>query len=493
MRFRHLSLYAASIAILSACASTGTHPPDKSLAPAATAPAAADVPAQAEASSSASSQDAATSSSAAAAAPAVTPVPITAYASFEEWKQAFIQKAVMQGFDPVFVTQAFDGVQPLASVTASDSQQPEFSKPTSSYIRQAVSPARAAAARARLDANANAGEIEAQFNVPKCLLGGIWSMESDLGRVQGNIDVLSALATLAYNGRRRVWAEGELIAALTILRDHGIARDNLKGSWAGAMGQTQFMPDSYLSLGVDGDHDGKVDIWNSDSDALASTANLLAKAGWKPGEAWAVEVLLPATGFDYYLADTQKLKPAAWAALGVKRADGGYFTPAEADEDATLLLPSGVKGPAFLVLPNHYVIRKYNNSTSYALAVGMIADGICGKPALVTPWPVEPPLSLDQRLKSQQALKNAGFDPGTIDGVIGVGTRMAIRNWQRANNLPADGYLSFDLANRFVAMAGGTPAVPQAAAPATPSTATGNASSSASSSASSGASSSGTR
>ncbi len=455
MRFRYLSLFA----VLSACASTGQHAPEvHTTAPKASMP----VP----------QQQPETPPAAPAATPAPSaqnPVPITAYASFDDWKEAFIQKAAMRGFDPGFVAQVFDGVQPLPSVTASDSQQPEFSKPASSYMRQAVTPARSAAAAARLSANANIGEIEQTYHVPKCIAGGIWAMESDLGRVQGNTDVIAALSTLAYNGRRRAWAEDELIAALTILRDHGIARTTLKGSWAGAMGQTQFIPSSYLSLGADGDHDGRVDIWNSDSDALASTVNLLAKAGWKADEEWAVEVLLPAD-FDYYLAETAKKKPADWQALGVKRADGGYFTPAEADEDATLFLPSGAKGPAFLFLPNHYVIRKYNNSTSYALGVGLLADGICGKPPLTVAWPVEPPLSLDQRVKSQQALKGAGFDPGSLDGVIGPATRMAIRNWQRAQGLPADGYLSFDLANRFVTMQGGVTDVPQGTAPAVPAT-----------------------
>jgi lytic murein transglycosylase len=394
----------------------------------------------------------ASASAAATPAPAQPTAPATAYATFDDWKQAFIQKAQARGFDPAFVSQVMASAQPLATVTASDSQQPEFSKPLSSYIRQTVSPARSAAAKAALDKNANLAEIVATYGVPQCLLGGIWSMESDLGRAQGNIDVVSALATLAYNGRRRDWAEDQLIATLTILRDHGITRETLKGSWAGAMGQTQFEPDNYLALGVDGDHDGKVDIWHSDSDALASTANFMAKSGWKPGEEWAVEVVLPA-GFDYYMAETAKLKPADWQALGVKRADGGYFSPAEVDEDATLILPSGAKGPAFLALPNHYVIRKYNNSTAYALAVGLIADGICGKPGVMAAWPVEQGLSLEQRIKSQQALKAAGFDPGGVDGVIGVGTRGAIRNWQRANHEPADGYLSVELANRFVAMA----------------------------------------
>ena len=327
LRFRYLSLFA----LLSACATTGTRPP--AVLPPAPVPPPVATGATSDSASSASSADAST------VAPMPAPVPTISYDNFDEWKQNFIAKAASRGFDPGFVTDVLNGVQPLATVTASDSQQPEFSKPISSYIRQAVSLTRAAAAHDRLAGNAQVPDIETTYGVPAEVLGGIWTMESDLGRVQGNIDVVAALATLAYNGRRRVWAEDELIACLTILRDHHIERGTLKGSWAGAMGQTQFEPDNYLTLGVDGDHDGRVDIWNSDSDALASTANLLAKAGWKPGEEWAVEVQLP-LGFDYYLSETAKKTPAEWAALGVKRADGGYWKQSETTETATLILPS---------------------------------------------------------------------------------------------------------------------------------------------------------
>lgn len=450
MRLRYLSLFV----VLTACASTPARdiaPQNPAIqAPVTPPPATQPVP-QAQSSASAASSSAAPAAATAQPSTGVQPI---AYATFAQWEANFHEKARAHGFSDELVDSMLAGVQPLATVTASDSQQPEFSKPVSTYIRAVVTPARIEATRAKLDANSYVPEIERTYGVPACVLGGIWSMESDLGRVQGNIDVVSALATLAYNGRRRVWAEDQLLAVLTILRDNRVPRQMLKGSWAGAMGQTQFEPDSYLTLGVDGDHDGKVDIWNSDADALASTANLLSKAGWKPGEAWDVEVILPA-GFDYYLAETARMKPDAWQALGVRRADGGSFTPQEMGEDATLLLPSGANGPAFLALPNHYVIRKYNNSTAYALGVGLIADGVCGKAPLHTPWPVEPPLSLQQRIRSQQALKAAGFDPGAEDGVIGVNTRQAIRDWQRANHRPADGYLSFALANEFVAMTGG--------------------------------------
>ena len=443
-RFRFLSL----CVLLTACATT----PARDIAPQVPLPPPAPPQSPLPAPAAAPPPQASTASTpAAAGAAAGAGVQPIVYATFEQWEANFHEKARAHGFSDDLVDSMLAGVQPLATVTASDSQQPEFSKPTSTYIRNVVTQARIDATRAKLDANPNVPEIEHNFGVPACVLGGIWSMESDLGRVQGNIDVVSALATLAYNGRRRVWAEDELLAVLTILRDNRVPRQTLKGSWAGAMGQTQFEPDSYLKLGVDGDHDGKVDIWNSDSDALASTANLLSQAGWKPGEAWDVEVTLPA-GFDYYLAETAKMTPDAWLLLGLRRADGGTFTTQEMSEEATLLLPSGASGPAFLALPNHYVIRKYNNSTSYALGVGLIADGVCGKMSVRTPWPVEPPLSLQQRIRTQQALKAAGFDPGSQDGVIGINTRQAIRDWQRANHRPADGYLSFALANEFVAM-----------------------------------------
>lgn len=395
----------------------------------------------------------ATTPAATPTAPSVSahPTPLAQYETYDQWKAAFVLKAHSRGFDPKWVEAQLAGVRPLDHVNAADSQQPEFSRPASTYIRNAASQARVDGGRTRIAANAHVPAIVSKYGVPSSILGGIWGMESDFGRVQGDIDVVSAYATLAYNGRRRVWAEDQLLYTLTILRDHRIDRARLKGSWAGAMGQTQFLPENYLKLGVDGDGDGVVDIWTSDSDALASAANLLSKAGWKPGQAWAVEAVLP-TGFDYYLADNAQKTPAEWAALGVRRADGGYFNPSELAEKVTILLPAGASGPAFFAFPNHYVIRKYNNSTSYALAVGLIADGIEGR-SLRTGWPTEQALHIDLRKGSQQALKAAGFDPGPIDGVIGAGTRKALKEWQKANNLPADGYLSYALATRLSGVA----------------------------------------
>ncbi|ESQ80534.1 lytic murein transglycosylase [Asticcacaulis sp. YBE204] len=381
--------------------------------------------------------------------PAPKPAQVT-YATFADWRAAFVTKAVAQGFDRAFVENILADVQPRASIVQADSGQPEFSKPISAYVKNAVSAARVEGGRTRLSTNPNVPAIEAKYGVPREVLGGIWGMESDFGRVQGDIDVVTAFATLAFDGRRRDWAETQLLTVLTIIRTGKATREELKGSWAGAMGQTQFLPENYLKLGQDGDGNGHVDIWKSDSDALASAANLLRKEGWRPGQAWAVEVTLPA-GFDYYLSETETQNPVWWAEKGVVRADGGTWNESEKTAPAVLILPSGAKGPAFLALPNHYVIRKYNNSTAYALAVGLNADGMAGKGALKTPWPEEQPLSIAQRKGTQTALNAAGFNVGAVDGVIGVGTRKALREWQKANGRVADGYLSYELANELSA------------------------------------------
>ncbi|MFT3996783.1 MAG: lytic murein transglycosylase [Asticcacaulis sp.] len=378
----------------------------------------------------------------------------TVYASFADWREAFVAKAVAKGFRRDFVEGLLADVQPKESVVKADTGQPEFSKPISSYVKNAVSVARVQTGRDRLSNNPNVAAIEAKYGVPREVLGGIWGMESDYGRVQGDIDVVTAFATLAYDGRRRDWAEAQLMSVLTIINSGKASRAELKGSWAGAMGQTQFLPDNYLRLGQDGDGDGHVDIWKSDSDSLASAANLLRAEGWKPGEAWAVEVTLPA-GFDYYLSETESQTPVWWAQKGVVRADGRAWNDAEKAEPAVLLLPSGAKGPAFLALPNHFVIRKYNNSTAYALAVGLNADGIAGRGGLKTPWPDEQPLSLGVRKNVQLALNGAGFNAGIVDGVIGVGTRKALREWQKANGRVPDGYLSYELASELSAKVAG--------------------------------------
>jgi hypothetical protein len=207
------------------------------------------------------------------------------------------------------------------------------------------------------------------------------------------------------------------------------------------MGQTQLLPSTFLSTAVSADGKGKPDIWNSSADALASAANLLSKAGWKRLEGWAVEVRL-APKFDYGLSEGPKQPPAWWADKGARRADLRAWSAADAASQAVLLLPAGAEGPAFLAFPNHFVIRTYNNSLAYALTVGLLADRIGGAGPLATAWPKETPLSLEDRMESQQALAKLGYSPGPPDGQVGLGTRQALRAWQKDRGLPADGYLS---------------------------------------------------
>jgi hypothetical protein len=219
------------------------------------------------------------------------------------------------------------------------------------------------------------------------------------------------------------------------------------------MGQTQFIPSTYLSTAVDQDGDGNRDIWGSRADALASAANLLAKAGWVPGQTWAREVKAP-PGFDYALTEGPRETPDWWAAKGVVRADGRPWAAADKEARAQLVAPAGANGPLFLLFPNHFAIRQYNNSLSYALGVGLLADRLGDGPELVKPWPQEQPLSLVDRRTAQRALTALGFDPGGDDGVVGTRTRAALRAWQKARGLVADGYLSAEMVRRLKAEAG---------------------------------------
>jgi lytic murein transglycosylase len=387
------------------------------------------------------------------AAPPPTPAPPPAnpadQAGFEGWKQGFLARH--GGVRRDAYARELAGLTPDAAVIRLDGNQPEFSRPAGAYIQSAASATRIAQGRQRTDRVP--WEVTRRFGVPAEILVSIWGNESSFGAVQGDYDVIRSLATLAFEGRRRDWAEAQLKDALDIVIDGRRERAGLKGSWAGAMGQTQFMPDNYLRLGVDQSGDGKVDIWGSDADSLASAANLLAQAGWKRGQSWGYEVVLPA-GFDYAEAEGPRHPWSYWAGRGVTLARGGAPTDAEALEDGVILLPQGARGPAFLALPNHYVIRRYNNSASYALAIGLTADGIAGKPGLVAAWPDDAPLSRDQRIGAQRALTALGYDTGGVDGVVGSNTRAALRRWQIASGRVADGYLTAELADELIRRAG---------------------------------------
>jgi len=370
---------------------------------------------------------------------------------FNAWRDSFLARR--GGANRAAWAQELAGLTPDHRVIDRDRSQPEFSRGAGDYITRALTADRIQTGRDRISSSPWMNRIQDQYGVPKSILVAIWAQESAFGRIQGDMDVVRSLATLAWEGRRREWAEGQLVNALTIVTEGRRDRGRLTGSWAGAMGQTQFMPDNYLRLARDGDGDGRVDIWGSDADALASAANLLSNAGWRPNQRWAVEVILP-NGFDYSLTDSAQQPWTYWRARGVQLAGGGDLSDAEAAENATILVPSGAGGPAFLALPNHYVIRRYNNAVSYALAIGLLADAMDGRPGVSRAWPNEPPLSRDQAFALQRGLQALGFDPNGIDGVIGSGTRRALRQYQAARGLIADGYVNEAIINRIRSEAG---------------------------------------
>ena len=378
---------------------------------------------------------------------------------FEAWMRDYIDRAVRAGAPSDVIEREFQGLTPDPRITDLDGRQSEISKPLGDYVKGVVSDTRIAMGRQKLAALPWLPDIETRYGVPKEILISIWAVESGFGEVMGDFDILRSLATLAAAGRRREWAEGELNAVIKIIATGQASRAQLRGSWAGAMGQTQFEPSTYLAFAVDGDGDGRRDIWTSAEDALASTANLMVHYGWKRGERAECEVILP-PGFDYGLAEGPSQTPLDWAEFGAIKADGGSWGAADASAPTQLILPSGAFGPAFLIFPNHMAIRKYNNSTAYALSVGLLAERIAGAGPLHTPWPYEIPLSLADRIDAQNALAKLGFDPGSVDGVIGARTRVGLRAWQKARGIPADGYLSISVLQRLRTEAGLPAAVP---------------------------------
>lgn len=378
---------------------------------------------------------------------AATPIGVL---EFETWKADYLDRAAKAGLPADVLAREFKGLTLDSTVVDLDSQQPEFSRPISEYVAGLGSDQRAAAGRKRRDAAPWLAGIETRYGTPSEILVSIWSVESSFGAGQGAFDVLRSLASLAAAGRRRDWAEGQIDALIRIIASGEATRAQLKGSWAGAMGQTQLEPSAFLEDAVDVSGGGRPDVWGSAEDALASAANLLAKAGWRRGEAWQREARLP-DHFDYGLAEGPARPVAGWSALGVEPAVGSSW--GEHAPEAVLLLPAGAAGPAFLAYPNHFIIRKYNNSLAYALGVGLLADRIAGRAGIVAAWPHELPLSIADRIGAQTSLSKLGFDAGPADGQIGLKTRVALRAWQKSKGLPADGYLTPHLAGQLVAEA----------------------------------------
>lgn len=363
--------------------------------------------------------------------------------SFDVWASDFRGRLSASGAEPQTVSAMLDGLEPDMAIVERDRSQPEFVRPIWSYLEIAVSEQRIAEGRAAYEENrALIDAIGERFEVRPEILVAIWGLESSYGAITGNNDIVRSLATLAWEGRRRDWAEAQLIAVAEMI-DQGYARrDDLLGSWAGAMGQTQFIPTTYLERAHDWDGDGRRNIWTDEGDALASAANLLSRAGWQDGAPSFVEVALPAD-FDFTRWDPDQSRLVSqWAVMGLQPANGNEWQAATLMRAARLELPAGASGPGFLTFPNFRVIKRYNNSTAYALGVAHLADRIAGHPSLRGDWPVnDPPLTRPQTENLQTALNALGFDSGTPDGIAGPNTRTALRAFQRANGHRPDGYV----------------------------------------------------
>ena len=375
--------------------------------------------------------------------------PATANLRFGRWIEEFRSRAIAQGISPETFAAAFRGVEYNTGVIEKDRNQSEFTKAIWDYLDSAVSDIRVANGRAALDSHRQIlDRIEAEFGVDKEVVVAIWGLESSYGANRGNTPLIEALATLAYDGRRGDFFESQLLAALEIVQSGDVEPGRMTGSWAGAMGHTQFIPTSYLSFAVDFTGDGRRDIWSDDpADALASTAAYLARSGWRKGAPWGGEVTLP-VGFDFGQTGERVNKTAAeWAALGVRSAEGreiGDHGP------ASILLPAGAWGTAFMIFPNFYAIEKYNTADAYVIAVGHLADRIAGGPPIRAAWPRQDrALLAAERRELQERLTQAGFDTGGIDGRIGPNTIAAVRAFQRASGLIPDGYASLDILRRL--------------------------------------------
>jgi lytic murein transglycosylase len=366
--------------------------------------------------------------------------PAAAAHSFQAFVEDLWPRAQARGVSRQIFDLAFKGVTYDPKIIAHTKTQAEFVKPIWEYLASAVSARRIEQGQAAAQQYESwLAKAQHQFGVDASIVIGIWGLETDFGGFAGSDNVIRALATLAYAHYRGDYFRDELLAALQILQEGDIAPAQMKGSWAGAMGQTQFMPSSFREFAVDFDGDGRRDIWTSAPDAIGSTANYLAKHGWIAGQPWGFEVALP-EGFDLKEEDSSHYAPfSAFAERGVKRADGKKLPQSG---EAELLIAAGLKGPIFLVTPNFKVIKSYNNSTSYALGVALLGDRAAGGGgALQATWPVhDRQLSPAQMREVQTRLKKMGYDVGEVDGKIGETVRAALRAYQQKTGQVPDGY-----------------------------------------------------
>ncbi len=386
------------------------------------------------------------------------------HAAMDAWRVDFSNRALEAGHDRALVESLLSGIEAVPLWLGSDMQvagtgigdQAEFAKPIWDYLRVPLGDRRIRNGRERLSIHPDMfASLEARYGVDRQVLVAIWGMETSYGAVIGNFDAGNVLANMAVEGRRRSFAEKELFAVMKMVERGDAERSDLVAGWAGAMGQTQFMPSTYLAFAEDFDGDGHKDVWKNEGDALASAANYLSKSGYAMGQPWGIEVAVPA-GFDFSLADGNERRMDTWRAAGLAPIAGGPFETAGADF-AQLWLPSGAEGPKYLLFGNFKAFKAYNNADSYAFAVGMAGNAIMGERGPVTPWPTHlRPLSVADIKALQAGLNGRGFSAGPVDGIPGRQTKLALMGFQKSRGLVADGYPTKDMLALVVDGGGGS-------------------------------------
>lgn len=364
--------------------------------------------------------------------------------NFPACVERFKQQALDENFSETLVETTLAGLQPRLKVIQYDRRQPEFTQTFEKYFTARVTERSVNRGRNLLtEYRPLLDQLTRQYGVPPQYLVAFWGLETRFGSYLGKMPTLDSLATLACDERRSAFFTSELMAALGVIRDHQIDPATMRGSWAGAVGHTQFMPSAYLAYAVDGDGDGRADLWNSIPDALTSAANFLQQLGWQRELRWGREVIVP-QNFNYALSGRDLAQPMSnWIRLKLKKADGSPL--AALDIDAALVIPAGHSGPAFLVYDNFNVIMRWNRSEFYALTVGILADRINGAGQLVVAPPAEKTLNISQVMAMQNRLNQLGFDSGAPDGILGSKTRIALRKYEASIGEIADGYPDDDI------------------------------------------------
>ncbi len=379
----------------------------------------------------------------------VASIVATNKANFSQCLNEKKQQALNAGVKQSRVDQEFSQLNFIPRVIELDRSQPEFVSTFPNYFSKRVNEWRINKGREKLaEHRIFLKQLTTQYGIPGHYLIAFWGLETNYGGYKGKMSVLDSLATLACDKRRSEFFTKELFLALKLMDQHDLNRDMMKGSWAGAMGHTQFMPTTFSQYAIDGDNNGKIDLWNSEQDALASAAHFLWKLGWKPGLRWGREVLLP-DNFDYKLANKKVMTVAQWKALGIKAGNGDKLP--NSNVEARLRVPSGHLGPAFLSYANFRTIMRWNNSEFYAIAVGQLANQVAGGGGLYAALPDLPNYSLVSMAQLQRKLNELGIDVGGADGIMGPATREGIRQYQAMKGLVADGFPSTETFDAILA------------------------------------------